>query len=410
MRRHNLRHTLQAIREHGPVTRKELIVTTGLNRVTVLDLVAELQEVGVVEELTPQSTGKSGRPARALDIDATQLAVGALELNVGYVSFALATLRGELLASQRVHIRPEGSDADSVLQMAAAILGDAVAACERAGRRLVHVTVGCIAVVDHRAGTIIKSSALGWSYVPVISELTRRLPDPPIFAIDNLANVAINAERQVRNWPADAGAVMLYGDIGVGGAYVRGSNTLRGDFESGAIFGHISVNTEGRRCFCGRRGCLETYIGIGPLANALAENPDAFSTGPEIPMAETLAAVHDAGPRVEEELHDQGRWLARAVDVLTAAFDPSVVFIGGALAQLAPLMMTGYADELSRLNPDPLFRYPQVLWSLLGPDAIIRGGIAMSVQSVIQEPWSIAPLSRQQPSAPDPEAASATTS
>lgn len=273
---------MQAIRERGPITRKELIVTTGSNRVTVLDLVAELHEVGVIEELNPQSTGRSGRPARALDIDAAHLAVGALEFNVGYVSFALATLRGEFLASRRAYIS-EDYDADSVVEIAAGMLIDAVAVCEPAGRRLVHVTVACIGVVDHREGSIIKSSALGWSYVPVIAELERRVPDPPIFAIDNLANVAINAERQVRNWPADAGVVMLYGDIGVGGAYVRGPNMLRGDFESGAIFGHISVNTEGRRCYCGRRGCLETYVGIGPRANALTDDPNALFTGLSIP-------------------------------------------------------------------------------------------------------------------------------
>lgn len=387
VRRHNLSYALQLIHEDGPITRTELIVSTGLNRVTVFDLVDELQASGLIAEIDPQSTGRSGRPARALEIDRTNLAVAAVEINLGYISLAVATLHGDILATRRVGLRKNQSAPESVLKVAARLLSEAIAACRAEGRRLIHVTVPCLAVVDRKRGAITGSTPLGWGYVPVIAELRRRTSSELTFVIENVAIAALNGERQGQDWPRDAGVIMLYGDVGIGGAYQRGSNALHGDLDTGAIFGHITVDETGRRCFCGRRGCLMTCVGIGPLANALAGTPDGSPSSPLVPVAQTLADAEEAGPQVIAELDRQGRWLARAVDVLTAAFDPSVVVIGGALAQLAPMMMASCVEELNRRNPQPLFPYPKIVTSELGSDAAVRGGIAMSIHDIIREPW-----------------------
>lgn len=386
MRRHNLSSTLRVIQRSAPVTRGDLIGSTGLSRVTVLDLVAELQTLQLIEETSPHNTGRGGRPARSLRMDSSVLAVGALEFNLGQVSFVWASLRGDSLGSLRVPIEVGHHDYDQMCSVAAALLHQAISSCSAEGRRLIHVTVGCLGVVNRSGGTV-SSLALGWVDVPLAAELSRRTGADITYTVDPLAHLAVHAEREMGQWPDEEAVLMLYGDIGLGGSYQRRSDVLHGDSGSGAEFGHITVEFGGRPCYCGRRGCLATYVGVGPLANVLDGAPERDVNGPEIPLTETLAAVARAGPAVRTELASQGRWLARGVDILMAAFDPSVVVLGGALAKLAPMMMQSFEKEMQVLNVKHEPLAAEIRLSSIGDSAVLRGGITMAIRSIVSAPW-----------------------
>jgi predicted NBD/HSP70 family sugar kinase len=222
-----------------------------------------------------------------------------------------------------------------------------------------------------------------------VNELTART-HAINFAADRLANVAINAERTRGDWPQDAGILMLYGDVGLGGAYQSHSDVFYGDTGLGANFGHLVVEFAGRPCYCGQRGCLETYVGVGPLLNALNNTPDELANSPRVPLNKALDAVRRQAPGVAEELAQQGRWLARAIQQITAVLDPAVVILGGALAEFAPVMLPTCEEQLRPLRIQKRFgRIAEIMPSRLGPEAISHGGIVMSAEAVIREPWRL---------------------
>jgi predicted NBD/HSP70 family sugar kinase len=388
IRRINLSSVLRTIQRQGPITRQELIASTGLSRLTVLELVSEFQALGVAEEQITRH-GANGRPAGRLVLDQTRLAVGAAEINLGEVAFRYATLGGAELGSKRIKLGGRRRGPTAVLDALAALILEAMEACAADGRRLVHITVGCLAIVDRRAGTIV-SSVLGWGEVQITADLRQRLGSDVAISVDRLANVAIHAERSLGHWPHDAGILMLYGDVGIGGSYQSHSDVLYGDSRLGGNFGHLTVEFDGRPCYCGRRGCLETYVGVGPLANVLDQTPDRPVTGPAVPREKTLSALRRGDPSVAEELRNQGRWLARAIEQVTVAFDPAVVILGGSLAEFAPLMMPSREAEAARLNNQSHFASLAIVEpSKLGPDAVLRGGIAMAIDAVVREPWRL---------------------
>jgi predicted NBD/HSP70 family sugar kinase len=389
IRRINLGSVLRTIQRQGPITRQELIASTGLSRLTVLELVSELQALGVAEEQIARH-GANGRPAGRLVLDQTRLAVGAAEINLGEVAFRYATLSGAELGSKRIKFGGRRRGPAAVLNALAELIVEAMDWCAAEGRRLVHVTVGCLAIVAPRAGTIVKSFALGWGEVPIVANLRQRLGSDVAVSVDRLANVAIHAERSLGHWPHDAGIVMLYGDVGIGGSYQSHSDVLYGDSGLGGNFGHLTVEFDGRPCYCGRRGCLETYVGVGPLANVLDQTPDRPVTGLAVPREKTLSALRRDDPAVAEELRHQGRWLARGIEQVLVAFDPAVVILGGSLAEFAPLMMPSLEAEAARLNNQSNFASLAIVEpSKLGPDAVLRGGVVMSIDAVVREPWRL---------------------
>ena len=392
IRRTNLSSVLRAIQRQRQLTRNELIASTGLSRVTVLELVNELQALGVVEEQITRH-GTNGRPAGRLVLDQSRLAVGAAEINLGEIAFRLGTLDGEELGSKRIKLGRRRRDPAAVIDALTQAIAEGMGSNAAGGRRLVHLAVGCLAIVARGAGRSLRSTALGWGEEQIAAALSERLGPAVAVSVDRLANIALHAERSLDRWSPDAGVVMLYGDVGIGGAYQSHSDVLYGDSGLGANFGHLTVEYDGRPCYCGRRGCLETYVGVGPLANVLDQTPDRAVTGPAVPRTKTLNAVRRGDPTVVRALLDQGRWLARAIEQIVVAFDPAVVVLGGALAEFAPLMMPSREAEAARLNNQSHFASLAIVEpSQLSQDAILRGGIVTAIDAVVREPWRLQPV------------------
>jgi predicted NBD/HSP70 family sugar kinase len=389
IRRHNLSATLKAVRDRQRVTRADLIAESGLNRVTVLHLVNELQEMGLIQESGLAPTGKSGRPARVLEMSDTALAVGALELNVDHIALKCTSLQGRVVFTKRLEVSASDHQPEYVLDLAGDLIRQAESSAAAEEMKIVRISVGCPAFVDNAEGVVLKSLSLGWTDVRVIDELEKRSGGGVAFTLDKLADLAIHAERKNSEIPSEEGVLLLYGEMGVGGSFQKHSEILRGDAGMGGQFGHLTVNHDGRPCYCGRAGCLETYVGVAPLSLALESSTGHHSSSAAVRVSEALAAVQDGDPAARKELADQGKWLARAVSTLTAIFDPRVIILGGYLTQLAPLLMPAFEEELGLWAEGEFTHGTEITVSRLGTDAVLDGGIDTAISDLVRSPWTV---------------------
>jgi len=380
VRRQNLTRVLGEIRDRPGVTRKDLVSLTSLNRVTVLDLVAELQEQRLVDESPAQSTGRSGRPAMTLSLDDQRLAVAALEINIDRIRIRCTTLRLRSLHDESVPVSGGSLDPERVLDLAAECIDRARSEMARQGLELTRVSVGLPAIIDHRSGTVQTSLDFRWGEVPVVDRLQQRTGGDLSFTLDRLANLAIREERSVAGLRPDSGVVLLFGGMGVGGAFQKGDVILRGDTGIGAEFGHISVDPEGPECYCGGRGCLEMYVGIRPLAAVLGIGAGEGAAGGE----EILAQISADDPDAREAVRAQAPWLARAVRILRTVFDPTAVVLGGHLADLARLMDSALVDAMAIHGGGG---GGELRISTAGGDAVLAGGVRAARDQLLAAPW-----------------------
>lgn len=389
IRRHNLSATLRSVRDRGRVTRAELVAESGLNRVTVLNLVSELEQMGLIEEVGLASTGRSGRPARVLEMSDSHLAVGALELNVDHLSLKCTSLQGRAVFLERQDVSASEHTPEYVLDLAADMIKRGAAAAATEGMRIVRVSIGCPAFVDNAGGVVLKSLSLNWVDVPVVRELEKRFEGTAVFTLDKLADLAIHAERRQHGVPAEEGILLLYGEMGVGGSFQKNSEILRGDAGMGGQFGHLTVNPDGPPCYCGRSGCLETYVGVGPLSKALEDAGVRRSSSAAVRVSEALSAVEAGSRPAARELASQGRWLARAASTLTAIFDPRLIILGGYLTQLAPLLTPTFTEELTRTSSGEFLHDTKTVVSQLGINAVLDGGIDTAIEALVRSPWTV---------------------
>jgi glucokinase len=129
---------------------------------------------------------------------------------------------------------------------------------------LQRVGVGSPGDVDLETGTVSSARNLpGWegSY-PLRDELHRRLGVP--VAVGNDVSVATEAEARLGAGRPYRSFLGVFWGTGVGGGLILDGHPWHGRDAAGEI-GHMVINLGGRRCPCGRRGCMEAYAGRASL-------------------------------------------------------------------------------------------------------------------------------------------------
>ncbi len=164
---------------------------------------------------------------------------------------------------------------------------------------------------------------------------------------------------------AARGAAVVFGAIlgtGVGGGIVVdrrivvGANSIAGEWGHNPLPWPAAAELPGPRCYCGRRGCIETFLS-GP---GLAEDHLAATSSRLDPA--TIALRAEAGDAAAAATlgRYEGR-LARALATVINTIDPEVIVLGGGLSNVARILRNG-----PRLWPDYVFS-DAVLTRLVAP-------------------------------------------
>ena len=140
---------------------------------------------------------------------------------------------------------------------------------------------------------------------------------------------------------AGTGADTVFGVIlgtGVGGGIVSHGRLLTGRHAIAGEWGHNPLpwpeddERPGPPCYCGRRGCIETFLsGPGFAAHHLA------ATGEGADAAAIAAAAASGAPHAAASLARYIDRLARALASVINLLDPDVIVLGGGLSQIAAL-------------------------------------------------------------------------
>lgn len=193
----------------------------------------------------------------------------------------------------------------------------AVEAANRALPGAAGIGIGFPGLVDHGTGVARSSVMLdGWCDVPLAAQVEARTGLPT--TLDNDANVAALAEVHAR----DVCGSLLFVTVGtgIGGALVGPDGALwRGRGGSAGEIGNTVVVPDGRPCWCGRRGCLNTVASGSAIERRLGLAPGGLAD----------ADAEDVEPALVEAGDHLGRALADAVQIL----DPSVVAVGGGVVE-----------------------------------------------------------------------------
>jgi len=182
--------------------------------------------------------------------------------------------------------------------------------------------------------------------------------------IENDANCFALAEATLG---AGKGHELVFGIImgtGCGGGFVFNNQIRLGPNLISGEWGHSVLYPDGNECYCGKRGCVETYISGGGLETQLKNHGINYSA------KEFLNKKTKNGIEIkifDEFMNNFGRSVANIVN----SIDPDIIVLGGGLSNLENLYNDGI-NEIQKYVFSESFK-TQIVMNKLGDSAGVYG-------------------------------------
>jgi predicted NBD/HSP70 family sugar kinase len=378
VRRHNLALILDRVHRAGSMSRAALTSSTGLNRSTVGALVAELTELGFVDEGAPEIEGP-GRPSPMVVPIPGSAVVLACAINVYSVEVATVGLCGQVF-ERIVEPSPVGGQSPAEVARRVADMARRVLAAVPTGSRVVGAGVSVTAIV-RPDGLVLLAPNLGWRDVELGAELEASLGMPVTLVND--ADAGAFAEH-VRGAAVDhSDIVYVSGEVGIGTGVISGGVPFRGVSGYAGEAGHMVVNVDGRQCRCGAHGCWETEAGEEALlgATGTAVEVDGLTA-----LADLERRAREGEARAIDGIAAVGRWLGIGLGDLINLFNPELVLLGGFFNRFFPWLEAAAREAISERALAAPLAATTILPSGLGADAPLLGAAEIALIPVIADP------------------------
>jgi glucokinase len=302
---------------------------------------------------------------------------GGIDLGGTKIQAVVVDDGNEVLGQAR-HETPTKGGPEAVCREMADALADACAVAGVDPSTLQAVGVGSPGAVDTATGVVAQARNLPkWiDPFPLASRLSDAIGAPA--RVGNDVSVATTAEFEL-GAGRDYGSLLgVFWGTGVGGGVVLDGELWEGRGAAGEL-GHVVIRKDGRKCPCGRHGCLEAYAGRGSM-EARARKLHDHGKGHKTDLFQIMekrgktrltsgiwARALDADDKLAHEIVDEavdalGNGVASAVNLL----DVECVVIGGGLGvRLGDL----YAKKIAKAMHPHLFvddRPPAIEVAALG--------------------------------------------
>ncbi|MFJ9175861.1 ROK family protein [Streptomyces sp. NPDC102360] len=380
----NVERVLQVLRRQGPSSRADVATATGLSRTTLSGIVGQLLADGVVTEEPAGPPSGRGRPVHRLTLNPRSAQAIGIEVGRERITVAIANAAHEVTAfagthhAQRSGAREQAGAALELLRELAAREGIDLAGLGGVG-------IGTPGPGDTTGGpgdatggpedttrgpadtTGATSPAAG---VPrhrqTVADAVAEALDVPVLA-DNNTRLAALGEAI---WGAARGAgdaLHLTLSYGIGGGLVAGGLLFRGAQGAAGELGHISVDVDGPRCWCGGHGCLEQVAAVPALLRAAGRRSWGRFTQALAAGGETERAA------VERAALAVGRALAAA----SSTANPRRIVLGGEVAELGPVFLGPVEDAFRRYTATRVQHGVELVPAALGERSGALGALAL---------------------------------
>lgn len=335
VKRLNKNRIFRLIHYAGKISRQEIADILNLSLPTVNQNLKLLKDEKLIRfEGNFASTG--GRKPQVIAVNARAKCAVCLNILEDGIRIALLDLFGEIMD----YAEPDfvlKDDSVSGAAIAKAVCGF-IAANGVDDKDILGIGITVPGIFDNDNKVIVFSPAMGIKQYP-IAGITDALPYPYVALNDARSNAIAEFWQstigsRTDEWSASIeeylGAANGYRieeklylmlNNGVGGSYLKNDEIRKGKNNCYGEFGHMTIRPGGRPCFCGKRGCFESYVSARCLSTQVGTTLEGFFNG--------LAAGNTVYENVFKAYLDD---LTTGINNLHVISDSDVV-VGGAVSR-----------------------------------------------------------------------------
>lgn len=330
---------LALFRSRGPLTRSEVMDSTGLARSTINQRLDALLAAGLILP-AGESVSTGGRRPGRFSFNAQVGIMLVADIGASGLRTAACDLAGVVLAERATRIEVATGPRE-VLGTVDKLFEELSSEVGRAPEDVKGLAIGVPGPVQFATGRVVSPPIMtGWDGFDIPGFFRERYGT--IVLVDNDVNVMALGEQRA-SYPDMAHLAFLKVGTGVGFGIVAGGQVLRGTQGAAGDIGHIRVTvpdvTEEPVCICGNIGCVEAYAGGWALIRDLRAAGRAVET-----VDDVVALIRAGDPSAVRLARRAGRILGEATADAVSLLNPSVVVIGGQLAHADEQLLAGIRE------------------------------------------------------------------
>ena len=370
-----LARVLNYLRDGVPRTRAQLADLSGLARSTLSVRLDQLIAGGLVESAAG-GVSSGGRPAGFLSFQPAAGILLAVDLGATHGIVALTDLAGTVLASEAAGLNIADGPKPN-LDWALATAERLRLRVDRPVADIVGVGIGLPGPVEHSTGLPTNPPIMpGWDGFDVPAYIRTRY-DLPVL-VDNDVNLLALGEHATV-WRAVDDLFFVKVATGIGAGIISGGQLQRGAQGAAGNLGHVRVPGSALSLARANADSDLEAIASGPgLARSLARpgrTPSSSRDVVDLARAGDVEAIDS----IRQAGRDIGAVLSTCVDLL----NPSVIVIGGSLAQAGDVLLAGVREVVYRQSTPLATRHLTITESLAGETGGVIGAATMLIHHLL---------------------------
>lgn len=266
----NRTNIFQLLRNHNGLSRQDIVSKLHLSLPTVTQNLTELMEENLVVE-TGSIGNTGGRRAKSYAVNHLVRTAIGLDITKNHISVAAVDMNGTLIAHQRV--RYPFARTDEYAHKLADMVEEIIKIAQINRKSVLGVGIGIPGLTSEDHKQVTYGMTLNFTGA-TREDFAKYIPFPTALYHDVYA--ACFAETWNNKDIKNIFYMMINNSLG-GAIYVN-HHLYSGDTTRSGELGHITLVPNGRRCYCGKQGCVDAYCSASILASLTDGNLGLFFT------------------------------------------------------------------------------------------------------------------------------------
>jgi predicted NBD/HSP70 family sugar kinase len=371
---------LNAVKNHGPISRTDLAQLTGLSPASISNISSALIQTGLIfEKESGDSSG--GRKPVLLALDPRGGYVIGIKLTEFQVSATLTDLEATVILNRSAAM--DSKDPQVILEYLSAMVQDIIASQHIPQGKLLGIGLGLAGIISTQEGVLRYSPVFGWRNLPIGQILKDKL-NVPVY-LDNDVNTLTITEQLFGAGRGTDNFLIVTVGRGVGLGIVVNGRIYHG-FQGGAgEFGHTVCDEQGPLCDCGKHGCLETYVADPFLLQAA----NRILPQPAGDIEEVIRLAKQGQSDLQTIFTIAGRKLGQGIANLINVLNPQLIIISGEGVRAGDLLFDPMRSAIRTNTIEGLADDTRIQIDSWEDFAWARGAASLVLQELFKSPWEI---------------------
>lgn len=351
MKKFNARNVLKLIFEEEPISRTEIAKITGLTSSSITNIVNRFKKDEYVKESSLGNSSGGRKPINLVMNPTVKFIIG-IELNAGNMIGLVTNFRAQKIKKKVIPTNlNEGKE--KVISRMVELINDLIRDANISKDKILGIGIAAPGPYDHNKGILLNPPNFpGWVNVP-ICDIIEQAFEIPVY-LEKETTAAALAEFMFGLGKNYKNIFVIYAcSIGIGGGTIINGNIYHGFCDGAGDIGHMIINSDGPKCSCGDRGCLEAmasgiYIKNKVInemkENRMSQNDYHIENIDNFDVKDIIKCANEGDNRYVEVIDEAAKNLSIGISNIINLFSPEIIILGGDLT----LGCNQYSDSAIR--------------------------------------------------------------